>query len=142
MPDSFSRETRSRIMRAVKSRGNKSTEIKLARIFRKKGMKGWRRNYKIDGSPDFVFPRQKIAVFADGCFWHGHNCRNVTPKDNSLYWENKIRRNKKRDREVSNSLTQKGWRVFRVFECKIRKERLPEKLIEALRQAPIEPNAF
>jgi DNA mismatch endonuclease, patch repair protein len=68
MADNFTKEVRSNIMRAVKSKGNKSTEKKLIDLFKEKKLKGWRRNYPIFGKPDFVFPKRKVAVFADGCF--------------------------------------------------------------------------
>ena len=79
MADTFSREERSNIMRKVKSAKNKSTEIKLIRYFKSRNITGWRRNYKLFGKPDFVFPKKRLAVFADGCFWHGHNCRRCVP---------------------------------------------------------------
>ncbi len=93
MTDTFSKEERSEMMRAVKSKGNKSTELKLIQIFRNHKIKGWRRNYPLFGKPDFVFPKLKIAVFVDGCFWHGHNCRQLKPSDNSEYWKRKIYKN-------------------------------------------------
>lgn len=73
-------------MRQVKSKKNKSTELRLIEIFRQNGITGWRRNYPVKGHPDFVFPKRKIAVFVDGCFWHGHNCRNTRPADHQI-WE-------------------------------------------------------
>jgi len=128
MADTFSKRQRSRIMRTVKSRGNLSTEIKLISIFRKFKIKGWRRNYPLNGKPDFVFPERKIAVFADGCFWHGHNCRNTEPASNSLYWRAKIARNRKRDRTINKYLRSNDWVVLRIWECQIRIESIPANL--------------
>lgn len=128
MVDSFSKEERSLIMKAVKSRGNKSTELKLVQIFKELGIKGWRRSYKLLGNPDFVFPKEHLAIFADGCFWHGHNCRNIKPKDNADYWRRKLQRNKARDKLVTKMLQQRGWQVIRIWECKIRKHLLHDKL--------------
>lgn len=136
MADSFSKEVRSRIMRAVKSRGNKSTEIKLIEFFKENKITGWRRNYKLNGKPDFVFPRKRVAVFADGCFWHGHDCRNLKPKQNFDYWRKKILRNKKRDREISSYLTGQRWNVFRIFECHIKKSKIPPRLLGILKKPP------
>lgn len=130
MADTFTKEKRSQIMRAVKSQGNKSTEIKLIYLFKKHRITGWRRNYKLFGNPDFVFAKNKIVVFADGCFWHGHSCRKIKPVDNRHYWTNKIRRNKKRDANVNSILKAEGWHVFRIWECQIKKEKLPRKIIE------------
>lgn len=121
MTDTFSVKQRSEIMKAVKSKGNKSTEIKLIEIFKFHHVIGWRRNSNLSGHPDFIFPKNRIAVFADGCFWHGHNCRNVTPSENAEYWQNKIKRNKARDKAITKELTAKGWKVVRIWECEIKK---------------------
>lgn len=129
MADVFSQNRRSEIMRAVKSRGNKSTELKLIEIFKNSGVSGWRRNYKLFGNPDFVFPKKRIAVFVDGCFWHGHNCRNTTPANNADYWRKKIKRNVKRDVLVTQTLREKGWKVTRIWECQIKKNILPNDLV-------------
>lgn len=121
MADTFTKPQRSAIMRAVKAQGNQSTEMKLIALFRARRITGWRRNYKLPGRPDFVFPNQRVALFADGCFWHGHTCRNVTPAANAEYWKQKIKRNRARDKSVTRALTQKGWRVVRLWECQIKK---------------------
>lgn len=120
MPDTFTIEQRSRIMRQVKSSGNKSTELKLIKYFKANSIKGWRRNFNLFGKPDFVFPLIRTAVFVDGCFWHGHNCRNTKPKDNEDYWQQKISRNKIRDKIVSKTLKSKGWTVIRIWECQLK----------------------
>ncbi len=129
MADVFSQSQRSEIMRAVKSRGNKSTELKLIGIFKNRGISGWRRNYKLFGNPDFVFLKKRIAVFVDGCFWHGHDCRNTKPANNTDYWRKKIERNIKRDSLVAQTLTEKGWKVIRIWECQIKKNSLPSDLV-------------
>jgi DNA mismatch endonuclease, patch repair protein len=133
MSDTVSEKKRSEIMRASKPKGNKTTEKALIILFKEHRITGWRRNYKIAGAfPDFVFPKEKIAVFADGCFWHGHNCRNLTPKNNAEYWNNKISENRKRDKNIVKRLKEKGWTVFRIWECQIKKGRLPKKLLEVI----------
>ena len=109
-------------MSKVKCSGNKSTELKLIAIFRKCRITGWRRGSKINGKPDFIFPKLKIAVFTDGCFWHGHDCRQSRPEGNADYWIPKIRRNKERDREVAEYLQSRGWRVVRIWECELKKK--------------------
>lgn len=121
MADTFSKEKRSQIMRQVKSSRNKSTEIKLISFFKKNSIKGWRRNYKLFGRPDFVFLKSKTAVFVDGCFWHGHYCRNTKPKENKEYWDDKIGKNINRDKLVNDRLMAKGWQVIRVWECELKK---------------------
>ncbi len=123
MADTFTKEKRSQIMRQVKSNRNKSTELKLIQFFKDNSIKGWRRNLKLFGNPDFVFPLLKKVVFVDGCFWHGHNCRNTKPKDNKVYWQEKIIRNKKRDKVVAKTLAAKGWAVLRIWECQLKNEK-------------------
>lgn len=119
MSDTFSQEKRSSIMRTVKSKGNLSTEQLLITIFKQHRITGWRRNYSVIGKPDFVLLDKKIAIFADGCFWHGHNCRNITPKQNAEYWEKKLERNMQRDRKITLRFEKRGWKVFRFWECDI-----------------------
>lgn len=122
MADVFDKQQRSQIMRKVKSCGNKSTEIKLISVFRENNISGWRRNYAVRGHPDFVFLKMKIAVFVDGCFWHGHNCRNTTPSDNKDYWDKKRERNIRHDREVTAIFEARGWTVIRIWECELKKK--------------------
>jgi DNA mismatch endonuclease (patch repair protein) len=128
MTDVFDDKTRSEIMRRVKSRGNKSTEMKMISFLKKHGIKGWRRNYKVNGNPDFVFLKEKTAIFVDGCFWHGHDCRNTKPKDNAEYWNKKIAKNKKRDVDMTAYFRNRGWNVIRIWECELKDEILTAKL--------------
>lgn len=122
MADVFDKQQRSQIMQKVKSRGNKSTELKLILVFRENNISGWRRNYKVKGHPDFVFLEKKIAIFVDGCFWHGHDCRNTTPSDNKEYWDRKRQRNIQHDREVTAIFEARGWTVIRIWECELKKK--------------------
>ncbi len=128
MADVFNKDKRSEIMRSVRSKGNKSTELKLIEIFKENNIKGWRRNFKLFGKPDFVFPGQRMTVFVDGCFWHGHDCRNTKPKDNKEYWDKKLLRNKNRDKLVSKTLKEKNWTVIRFWECEINKKKYASKI--------------
>lgn len=125
MADVFTKEERSQIMKRVKSSGNKSTEVKLIRFFKDNHITGWRRNYKVKGHPDFVFHNKKIAIFVDGCFWHGHDCRNTRPADNNEYWENKRRRNIEHDRQVTELFQSRVWTVIRIWECELQKKNRP-----------------
>lgn len=70
MTDVLSRKQRSQVMAAVRSKGNRATELKLISIFRMNRIAGWRRNQHLPGKPDFVFHKERLAVFVDGCFWH------------------------------------------------------------------------
>ena len=124
MSDVFDKNTRSDIMRKIRSKGNKSTEIKLISLFQTYGIHGWRRHYPVKGHPDFVFLDSKVAIFVDGCFWHGHDCRNTRPEDNKEYWAKKRERNIAHDRAVTILFQNRGWTVLRIWECELKKENI------------------
>jgi len=114
--------SRGQLMSRVRSTGNQTTENRLASLLREAGLTGWRRHYPVTGRPDFVWLRAKVAVFVDGCFWHGHDCgRNVTPRTNAKAWCEKIEGNQARDRETTDLLRQGGWKVIRIWECQLAK---------------------
>ena len=119
--DSFTSQERSRIMGNVKSRGNKSTELKLIKLFKEHGVSGWRRNYPVKGKPDFVFLPQRVAIFVDGCFWHGCQAHCRIPSDNQDYWLAKINRNKERDIATTASFQKRNWKVIRIWEHELTK---------------------
>jgi DNA mismatch endonuclease, patch repair protein len=107
---------RSRIMSAIRSKGNKTTEVRLIKIMRGHNITGWRRNWPLPGKPDFVFPKYRLAVFVDGCFWHGCPRCYIEPRKNTNFWREKINRNKSRDRNSSRMLKIKGWHPMRIWE--------------------------
>lgn len=140
MTDTFTKEKRSEIMRQVKSSRNKSTELKLIAFLKSQSIKGWRRNCKLVGKPDFVFLTSKTGIFVDGCFWHGHNCRNTKPKDNKEYWDTKINKNIQRDNQVTEYLTKKGWRVIRLWECELKNEEILKKKLTTVLNSKLLPS--
>lgn len=107
---------RSRIMSAVRSSGNKTTEERLIIIMRRHGITGWRRRWPLLGKPDFVFPESRLIVFVDGCFWHGCPRCYTAPKQNAEFWAEKVRRNISRDRKNERKLRAEGWHVVRIWE--------------------------
>lgn len=119
-------------MSQVKSNGNRSTELKILALFKGNRITGWRRKYTLFGKPDFVFPKQRVAMFVDGCFWHGHPTKCRMPATNTEYWERKISRNQARDREVNQTLKKKGWKIVRVWEDCINKPSTLFKIRKAL----------
>lgn len=125
MADVFDDKKRSEVMSRVRSKNNKSTELKLIQIFKENDIVGWRRNYPVKGHPDFAFLDKKIAIFVDGCFWHGHDCRNTRPADNAEYWTKKRERNIKHDKAITELLEQRGWEVIRIWECELKKKNYP-----------------
>lgn len=136
MADVHTKKQRSKNMSAIRSKGNKNTELKTIALFKKYGIAGWRRHYdKLPGKPDFIFYDKKTAVFIDGCFWHGCKKCFVQPKSNRRYWKLKIEKNHKRDKDVVKSLSSKGWKVVRIWEHKLHNlTKLPHKLINILKK--------
>lgn len=118
---SFGGLKRGELMSRIRSAGNKTTEEKLAHLLREVSLTGWRRHQQLPGRPDFVWRKSKVAVFVDGCFWHGHACRNLAPKTNAEAWRDKIAKTQARDRRVNRLLRKKGWKVIRIWECRLAK---------------------
>jgi len=131
MSDTFTKEERSEIMSKIRSRGNAATELRFIAILKKHRITGWRRRLVLPGQPDFVFPKQRLAVFIDGDFWHGNPRSFRLPKSNLQYWENKIRGNQRRDRRVSRILRKGGWKVYRFWQSSLGIE---EKVVARLRR--------
>jgi DNA mismatch endonuclease (patch repair protein) len=116
MADVFSKSKRSQVMSRIRSHSNKGTELALISLFRANGIIGWRRRFSIFGKPDFVFPKLRLAVFVDGCFWHCCPKHGRLPKSNDQYWHRKLANNRRRDRLVVKRLRRSGWTVIRVWE--------------------------
>ena len=136
--DSVSPEVRSRVMATVQSRRNRSTEWRVRAALIGAGVKGWKLNAgDILGKPDFVFPVERVAVFVDGCFWHGcSRCKRV-PSSNVAYWKSKIQRNRARDRAISRNLRRQGWQVIRVWEHQLKTtERVLKRIRTCLQLHP------
>lgn len=157
MPDVFTKAKRSEVMSRIRSRGNKDTELALAKLFRRNKITGWRRHVQITGRaallrgpnvraarqhrptfrvrPDFVFPKLKLAVFVDGCFWHGCPKHGTQPKGNRAFWKNKLASNKARDILVTRALRRANWRVLRVWEHTLRWATMkPQKELSLIRR--------
>ena len=120
--DRISKKQRSEIMSRIRGRGNEETEVRLAKLMRAEGIRGWRRHLPIPGRPDFSFRKQKVAVFVDGCFWHGCPKCFRLPKQNRAFWKAKIEGNRKRDRSVNGRLRRLGWKVLRIKECSLKSQ--------------------
>jgi DNA mismatch endonuclease, patch repair protein len=144
MADVFSKSKRSEVMSRIRLRGNQDTEVALAKLFRRNKITGWRRQVqlriankelrtKAGGGgkiirnskfkirhfkvrPDFIFPELKLAIFVDGCFWHGCPKHGTKPKGNAVFWRRKFSRNIARDRLVTRTLRKTGWHVLRIWE--------------------------
>jgi DNA mismatch endonuclease (patch repair protein) len=132
MADVFSRKKRSDILSRVKGRGNVATELRLIRIFRKYSITGWRRHLSVFGNPDFVFPKLHLAIFVDGCFWHGCPLHGSLPETNRKFWERKLERNKTRDRLVNRALKAKGWIILRLWQHELLQQDRVAKHVKAV----------
>jgi DNA mismatch endonuclease, patch repair protein len=120
MADTVSRETRSRIMRAIKSK-NTGPEMAVRKSLHALGLR-FRLHARLPGSPDLIFPKHSKALFVHGCFWHGHGCGNgKAPATNRGYWIPKLKRNRERDVTVAAQLEAAGWGVIIIWECELKK---------------------
>ena len=153
MADVFSKTKRSAVMARIRSRGNRATELVLAALLRRHGLTGWRRQLEIRAPaagrgrfrvrPDFVFRRQRVALFVDGCFWHGCPRHGTLPAGNRPFWRRKLAGNRTRDRRVNRALRRLGWRVVRVWEhalARPHQPRLARRLARTLSAQPPMPN--
>lgn len=146
MADVFTPAKRSEVMSRIRSRGNRDTELALARLLRANGVSGWRRhllvratvegrwlrvegrktrgrnsqrstfNTQLTVRPDFVFVKLRTVIFVDGCFWHGCPKHATWPTHRAAWWRRKLAGNKARDRLVTRTLRRAGWRVIRIWE--------------------------
>jgi DNA mismatch endonuclease (patch repair protein) len=147
MADVYTRAERSALMAKVRGRGNLTTEEALAKVFRAEGWSGWRRQRKVGGliaggrfqvRPDFVFTARRLAVFVDGCFWHGCPRHGTRPRGNAGFWRAKFRRNQARDLRDTRRLRRAGWKVLRLWEHEL-KPRARRALLAKLRKVFAQP---
>lgn len=118
MADFLSKETRSRVMARIRSKNTKP-ELALRRALWAEGIRGWRIYAKgLPGKPDLAFTRWRVAVFVDGCFWHGHPDF-FTPGKSGAYWDAKMERTKERDRLANEALAAHGWIVLRFWDFEV-----------------------
>jgi len=113
--------TRSRIMASIRGKSNKSTEVVLRLALVRAGIRGWRLHpVDVKGCPDFYFAAERLAVFVDGCFWHGCPRCGHTPKTRTEFWAAKIQRTRLRDRKNRRLLADLGLKVVRIWEHDLR----------------------
>jgi DNA mismatch endonuclease, patch repair protein len=118
MPDNLTKEQRSHNMARIRGRDT-GPELELRRALWAAGLRGYRVDArKLPGRPDVAWFWAKLAVFADGAFWHGHPSA-YWPGKSSAYWDAKIQRNLERDRLVDSALKELGWEVRRFWDFEI-----------------------
>jgi DNA mismatch endonuclease (patch repair protein) len=122
---------RTQHMRSIRSRGNRSTELRLRAYLIQAKVRGWTVHPKdIPGTPEFVFRSEKVAVFTDGCFWHGCQRCGKVPRTHASYWAKKVQLNIERDRKDDAVLLALGFQVIRLWEHEIRED--PSSCIERI----------
>lgn len=131
MADVFSPSQRSTLMSRIRSRDTKP-EVALRRALWGAGCRfrvNWRHR-EVGVRIDVAAPGRRLAVFVDGCFWHGCPSHAVTPKSNTDFWVKKIKGNMVRDLNQTRALRRAGWRVVRVWEHEIKQaDRIVERLV-------------
>ena len=133
--DFLSRSTRSRVMGRIRATETLPERLLRAEL-RRLGLRGYRKNYRAlrgASSADVAFTRCKVAVFVDGSFWHGHP-QFFTPGKSGSYWDEKIARNKRRDRRTSRTYRREGWTVIRVWDFAVERDasRAARKVADAV----------
>jgi DNA mismatch endonuclease (patch repair protein) len=96
-----------------------SPEVRLRSVLHRRGLRFRKHVAPLAGlrcQADLVFPGARVAVFVDGCFWHGCPVHGRTPRSNTDYWQAKIERNRRRDERNNGLLAEAGWTVVRVWE--------------------------
>lgn len=118
MTDTVDRQTRSRMMSAIKGKDT-GPEMRVRAYLHAAGLRYRLHDRKLPGKPDLAFPQHRVALFVHGCFWHRHpGCRFATvPSSNKEFWQKKFEANVIRDRLKEEQLTRLGWHVIRIWEC-------------------------
>jgi DNA mismatch endonuclease (patch repair protein) len=129
--DVYTKSKRSEIMSRVKNKRT-SAEETVATLLRELGVKYRRNDRTLPGQPDFVIRPHKLAIFVNGCFWHGHaNCpRAKLPQTNAAFWAKKIETNKRRDRRARRQLRAMGWHTLTIWQCRLRKPESVRKRLQ------------
>ena len=134
MGDNLKPDDRHKTMQAVKGKGT-NLERRLFAVLAAMGLKGWKKNFSgVSGKPDVVFLNERVAIFVDGCFWHGcPYCHRKLPETNREYWEKKIARNVALAKSHNKRLRRESWKVIRVWEHEIRNTaKLRTRILEAV----------
>lgn len=115
MTDTISKSQRSKIMSSVRSKDTK-IEVAFRKALWQKGFRYKKNSAKHFGKPDIILKKYETVIFLDSCFWHGCQKHFRMPATRKKYWEEKIERNKQRDKEVNRYYKKLGWKIFRIWE--------------------------
>ena len=133
MVDTVDKETRSRMMAAIRGKDTKP-EMVLRKALHTRGFRYRLHGKDIFGKPDLVLRKFNTVVFVHGCFWHQHSgCRySSIPSSNRDFWLNKLNSNVARDQAVVNKLLESGWRIATVWECSLKTQNDVDISVEKL----------
>ena len=138
MTDRITKEQRSQVMKSIK--GQSLLENEVSKALWHKGVR-FRKNVRsLFGNPDISIKKYKIVIFIDSCFWHACPIHGNTPKSNTDFWKDKLKRNKERDLEVSAYYNDKGWSVIRIWDHELKDDfdGVIEKLIQVIQEKELE----
>lgn len=123
--DRVSKATRREIMRANRAKDT-GPELTVRKALFARGFRYRLHDSRLPGKPDVVLRKHHVAIFINGCYWHGHSCwRKPRAKSNEEFWQAKVSRNRQRDLAARNQLLASGWRVLVVWECAVRRRKHP-----------------
>lgn len=116
--DIWDKETRSKCMARIRGKDTKP-ELIVRRYLHSRGYRYRKNVRRLPGTPDIVLRKYGVVIFVHGCFWHGHETHFRLPQSNRGFWEDKITRNRERDRKNNERLRAMGWSVITVWECQL-----------------------
>lgn len=136
MADNLTPEVRRKTMQAVKGKRTR-LEKRLFSMLAGMGLRGWTQNVDaVIGKPDVAFLSKRVAVFIDGCFWHGcPHCHRKLPQTNRKYWKRKIERNIALAKSTNRRLRADGWVVIRIWEHQMKRVAEAEKIRATIRRS-------
>ena len=133
MADVLTPKQRSYNMSQIHGKDTKPEELVRKFLF-SQGFRYRKNDARLPGKPDIVLPKYKTVIFVNGCFWHKHEgCKYfVWPKNNAVFWKEKITGNVIRDQENYEKLRYLGWRIITIWECELRPRNRESTLIRVL----------
>lgn len=129
MTDNLSKEMRSKLMSSIRGKNTKP-ELTVRKMLWSKGFRYRIHDKSVCGTPDISNKKKKLAIFVDGCFWHGCKICYKEPKTNSEFWRKKIQDNKKRRSIVKKRLRSEGWKLIEIWGHEVSKH--PNKIGEKI----------
>ncbi len=129
VPDNLSKEKRSRVMASIRGKNTKP-ELIIRKLLWSMGKRYRIHDKSVYGTPDISHKTKRVAIFIDGCFWHGCRKCYIQPKTNTVFWKKKIERNHKRRADVKHDLKRKNWKILPFWEHEVYKN--PQKVVNEI----------